>query len=162
MNPKEIDKINNFSHSQMIQYFEHYCSNGNLDAIKYILNSPDIKNPLNIYIHGDDAILQACRHGHLDVVKYITSSSELEHHVAYSDKIDEGFNWAGENGHMDIIKYLIFDYKINCSKKINEYLGQSLLCDEIEDMFNLRDLHTEINQILPVNIEHKINKKIKI
>jgi ankyrin repeat protein len=162
MDKDELEKINNFTNTEMVQYLEHYCYVGNFEAVKYMLTSPNIKNPLNLYICGDNAIFQACKNGHLNIVQYLTSSPELSNHVAYSDKIDKGFIGACEKWHLDVIKYLIFDYKIEFSSEIYEYLGDSLMNDEIEEMFYVRSLHDDIDKDLSINTKDKVVKKIKI
>ena len=112
--------------------FLEACLYGKLDKIKYLLN----KESVDINQKKDLAIARACAHNHLDVVKYLLASPELKKHSNIHSDNDIAFKSACKKNRKEIIQYLIFDYKIDKTKEIKEFLKDYI---EIDKMFEKRE-----------------------
>lgn len=155
------DKINNANKSLLKDYFDSMCSTGDLDGIRYLLTSPNVKNKLEIGFDGVDGLRRACKSGYLDVVRYLTSSDELETHVYYREQDDICFNWACYENRIEILKYFIFELEIEYSDGIYKFLLENPN-EQVDDMFYTRQLQEKLNREMPINEETKINRKNKI
>lgn len=150
------------------EIFIDACGKGNLNIIKYLLTSPELIQHANIHAKDnaykiiDSPILTATSHGHIEVVKYLLSSSELKEHADVHANHDEVFRLAVNNNYLSILEYLIFEYKINKTPIIENFLNHkhNLNSKIIKNMFELRDVNEGLNAELPIN-EHS-SKKVKI
>ena len=92
------------------------ASNGQLDIIKWLVNSPETYYDLSKYSHK--AMDSAAKYGHLEIVKWIfenqtnigmsLSSNNVRKICSY-----ESLKWATINGHFEILKFLIENIIIN-------------------------------------------------
>lgn len=85
----------------------HYCKNGDLDVVRYLLISPELKEHADIHNKDDWVLYYACNYGYLDIVKYLLTSSELKEHADIKSLAYRSLKVACCKGHIDIIKYLL-------------------------------------------------------
>jgi hypothetical protein len=135
------------------------CYSGNLELVKYLLTSKDLKTHVNIhtnYLGSDDySLLISCQYGHLEIVKYLTSSPDLKEHVNIHTNKDRPLFLAYEKGFLDIVKYFIFDLNIEKSEFIKNNLKKQPI-EEIENWFELRELKQELQSELSSEDKKKI------
>ena len=99
----------------------------------------------------DEVFVSACSAGDLDVVKYLLESDELKEHADIHAENDFGFILACNNGHLDVIKWLIFDYNIEKTKEISNFLKSNKDDDfvaQVKEMFASRDLKEDLSKSL--------------
>jgi len=161
--------LKNHADIKQSNYFAVFeaCLYGHLDIVKYFLTSSDLNDKPNIHIidyNGDNETLLdiACTRARIDIVKFLLTSTELEDHPDIHRNNDNGFIMAATyntDNHIELVKYLIFDYKIEKTKNIINYLKKNP-DKEIEQWFNMRDLNQNLNKELDNNIV--ISKKMKV
>lgn len=123
------------------------CDEGQLDVVKYLLSSSDLKEHCDIHINSDAPLRSACVKGHLEIVKYLLTSSELtEHSNVHSDE-DAAFRYAYRFGEFDILKFLIFDMNIEKTEYVQECLSEKEN-SQIENWFAIRELQKDLKQEL--------------
>jgi ankyrin repeat protein len=86
------------------------CEKGNLDEVRYLLTSPELKEHADIHHYEDAGLSDACWHGHFDIVKYLLTSPDLKEHANLNDHKEKScgalLNACGA-GHFEIVKYLL-------------------------------------------------------
>ena len=116
MNPiNKIDKNDyiNLTKEELNQKLECSFREGNLEIIKYILTSPDLKEHPNINDKdrgGWTSLMYATIFGKLDIVKYLLTSPDLKEHADIYVKDNDGYTsliCACIYGHIEIVKYLL-------------------------------------------------------
>ena len=107
------------------------CKNGDIDKVKYLLSSPELKEHADIHAFGDAGFQWACMNGHLEVVKYLLTSPDLKKHADIHEGSDAGFQWACNKGYLDIVKYLLTstDLKKHADIHSNSDLGFRWACE---------------------------------
>lgn len=132
------EEFKNKTNYEINNAFLKECMNGNLEKIKYLLNSPELEFNASTDVYDSETdntgYLFACRYGHLDIVKYLLTSPELKYHCSIHSEnrtSDTGVQIACNYGHLDILKYLLTspDLKEHCNISDNEYWALSLACE---------------------------------
>jgi ankyrin repeat protein len=103
-------KYKNFSQKKLNIAFNEACVNGNLDEVRYLLTSTELKEHADIHFNNDNGLSDACWEGHLEIVKYLLTSPELTEHAFINDhqeKDSNGLLNACGAGHLEIVKYLL-------------------------------------------------------
>ena len=105
----EEDKQNyqKISKNELNLKFYNACSKGDLEHVKYLLLSPELKENADIHSYQDEGFIKACQYGHLDIVKYLMTSPELKERANIHGQNTRGFMEACAEGHLDIIEYLL-------------------------------------------------------
>ncbi len=67
-----------YNKQQLNDEFISACRNGNLEIIKYLLTSPDLKEHADIHAENDLGFRNACRDGHLEVVKWLIIDMNID------------------------------------------------------------------------------------
>jgi hypothetical protein len=141
-----------------------FCDEGNLEAIKYMLNSKSLNldyidlfnRPLG---NGTNSIIlecfkNACRHGKLNVVKYLTTSEDLPIHINVKELSKQKIGGLTIKGY-EVMQYLIFD--LNLERKECFMLFRK----EFEIFFEKKKLKNDLESELTEN-NTLINKRQKI
>jgi ankyrin repeat protein len=97
----------NLSQPQLNSHFDNACSRGELDVIRYMLTSSELRFKADIHYELDVGFRNACYEGHLDIVKYLLTSPELNKHADIHAKYDQGYMWACIKNHVSIVKFLL-------------------------------------------------------
>lgn len=147
------------SKSDLNLKFSNSCEFGDIHSVKYLLASDELKEHADVHFSEDFGFRIACRKGHLDIVRYLTCSPNLKEHAIINADDDYAFKWAVYHKHYDIIRFLIFELNIAKSFSIEKHLvGEN--CDDVINMFKIREFNMELNKHLPL-IDIK-SKKIKL
>ncbi len=154
INPYLYNKYKRMTTKELNNALEAVCVSGDLNEVKYLLTSSDLKSHANPTIHSNSPLFMACREGHLHIVKYLLSSSELKKHAdIYSDH-NRCFKTICAFGRLDIAEYLIFEFGIEKNKEIDNILQikKDSCSKAILNMFEVRELNNPLN-------EEKVNTK---
>lgn len=125
-----------------------------IDVVKYLLTSKDIKCHININADNDSAILQSCGSGFLEIVKYLLTLNDTDKKVNIHAINDYAFKYAFRNKHIDIVEYLVFDYKIPLTDEIKMFFIEE---PSVKDIFDKRELIDKLKK-MNTKKEEKINK----
>lgn len=83
------------------------CADGDLDKVKFLLNSPELQHLADIHYNENAPLHQACEHNNLHIMQYLLTSPELKKHADIHSKNDWALTIACNEGHLDIVKYLL-------------------------------------------------------
>lgn len=123
------------------------CGLGYVPLTKYLLTASELPEHVNIHSNKENAFLCACDEGRLDVVHYLLTSPDLTEHANIHYNDDEAFKVTCRSKHIDLIKYLVFDYQINKTEFIEQYLIDNKR-EDIINMFNKRKLENRLQDEL--------------
>jgi len=139
------------------------CKDGELDKVKYLLTSPELKIHADIHDKLDSPLNLAVFANKIDVVKYLLTSDELKEHANLHADGDNAFVIAAYYDHSDIVNYLIFELNIEKTDAIKKELADTPTIEKrINKLFEIRDLKQEINiELNPKEIKN-IKKPAKI
>ena len=163
INQELKQKYKKLNQEELNEQFIYACRDGNLEIIKYLLTSHELKENVDIHAENDWGFVWSCRNGNLEVVKYLLTSAELTEHVDIHAKDDLGFRSACYEGRLEVIKYLIIDMNIEKTIHIEKYLTEkkdNKTAQQATELFNTRDLYQKLKENIKDNKE-KV-KKMKI
>ena len=163
INQELKEQYKKLNQEKLNEQFIDACQNNDLDIVKYLLTSAELKKHANIHEEKDLGFRWACEKGHLEVVKYLLASDELTEHADIHSRNDLGFIWACRCGHLEVIKYLIIDMSIDKTTYIEKYLTEkkdNKTAQQATELFNTRDLYQKLKENIKDNKE-KV-KKMKI
>ena len=106
-NKEFYKKYQNYSLYEIDTEFINACKKGNLEVVKYLLTSTELKDNADIHVDNDYGFRFACYYGKLEVVRYLLTSTDLKEHADIHANNDLGFTNACYNGYLEIIKYLL-------------------------------------------------------
>jgi hypothetical protein len=133
------------------------AKDGRLNIIKYLLK--EFKYLLNEdVIKNGNLTNTACEYGEVPILKYLHSINVL-HNDNIHEHSDCHFRAAYENNNFDVVKYLIFDLNLDKTDDIAAILKEKPN-KEIEKMFMMRDLNSNLKSEMSINQEK--NKKLKV
>lgn len=128
---------------------------------------------MNIYdqIHANTpkeelskSFIAACHVGDLNAVISLLSNPDFEKYVDVHFDNDVAFKWTIYNKRVEVMQYLILDYKIEKTKKMEDFLSthnsQSEIILEARKMFEIQELNNSLENELKHN--NQSNKKIKL
>jgi hypothetical protein len=153
--------INNTPNALSI-ILEEFCERGNLDIIKYFLNSSKWESQIDV---NNALFISACRSGNVELIDYLLHSQWKDNFDVHYDK-DLPFITCCEIEELEAIKYFIFLLNVPQSNDIMEYLLDQDL-DNLEfnknviKLFQKRDLTHLLNSELD-NDSNKSTKRNKI
>lgn len=144
------------------------CYNGNLDLVKFLLTSEDLKEKANIHAEGDSPLLHACKERKYDVLVFLLASEDLKEKADIHAQEDYVFELAVKNDDSDIVRFLLSSSllkdKINLAKHVDLiatvcqekqlyfnkcYFDQSYLDTKTEDeLENMRPKHNVANYLI--------------
>ncbi len=113
------------------------CANGQLNHIKYLLNSPELIEKADIHTENDAAFIGLCYYGYLDCSSHVLLK-----------KISET-KYYSEADYENTLKFLIFDINIEKTIYIKDFV-ESLKMKNIElfnminHMFTIREIKKEL------------------
>ncbi len=127
------------------------CYYGNINVVKFLLESEILSERININTNNDSAIVYACMGKHEDVVAYLLTSPTLKTHSSISANNSMPFIFLSENNMIEILKYFILNKKINKDEHIINYLNKK---DSVaKKMFEKREAMESLNVLLKINNE---------
>ena len=129
------------------------ATNNDLETVKYLLISPELKLHADINFDYDLVFKKACEYGYVNIVKFILETPGLNREQGLSRSFKDAAQMAYQNGHLNLLKYLIDDF-------FSEYeLDHSRLARQIMDA-SCSDGNLE--QIKYVLSNPKLNQHIDI
>ena len=132
---KHKDKID--IHLGNDSFLAEASSNGNLEIVRYLLTSTDLKEHSNIRANHGYAFNLACRYGHLDVVKYLTASPELNKHVNIFEANNYALQLACQHNQVEIVRYLLTSNELNNHPDILDKSHSSFQLASINNSFDV-------------------------
>jgi hypothetical protein len=127
-----FEKFKNFSPSKIDKAYLDACDNGNLDEVKYLITSDDLKITADVHCENDRGLRLVCSRGHLNLIKYFLSSDDCKHSFSIntigSQPLISAFNSACNSGQLNIIKYFLTLNDIKDSDKFTINEGFCIAC----------------------------------
>jgi ankyrin repeat protein len=152
MNHKNSDfysKIHKFTKKQINESLLDACIDGDLDKVKFLLTSPELRHNADIHYKEDKPLHQACEHNQLHIIQYLLSSPELKEHSDIHSKNDWTLNIACNEGHFEIVRYLLTSPDLkehsNIKRHSLEYAIQMGNIDIVDYLLNSPDLKEPVN-----------------
>jgi hypothetical protein len=158
-------KENNYCYDRIHNGFVEACKNGHLNIVEYMttqslfdFNKFKFRHPNHITSMKLQGFINACENGHSDVVKYLTSSPKLKEHVDV-DQVKQ----VVRIDNFEIIRHFIFDLELNENDSFMMRINTNHeLFNQIEEMFEKKDLHKEINEEFNDNLVLPPKKRPKL
>ena len=100
-------EFKNNSKKQSNIEFLRAVRNNNLERVKYLLTSSDIKEKADVHTQNDEALIGACANGDLEIVKYLLTSPELSEHADIHASDDMALICACSGQKLEVVKYLL-------------------------------------------------------
>ena len=120
-----IKQYKNMNRYELNKHLMYNCYNGNLELVKSLLTSPELKEHANINSinkHGSNALMIACANNHINVVQYLLTSTDLKNQLNINFTNNNGENAlmiACIHGNLDIVKYLLTSSELKKHANIN-------------------------------------------
>jgi hypothetical protein len=140
------------------------CKNGDLDAVKYLLTSPDLSMHADIFCQDYYCLINAAWNNHVDVVKYLLTSPDLQYKANIHASEDRTFRSSLNHERKDLMMFLIHDMHIQKTGHIKKALKVLEPEDKeiILKMFKTRDFSKKLNKELDLSLTTNDRKKLKI
>jgi ankyrin repeat protein len=84
------------------------CLDGDLDKVRYLLTSPDLKEHAKVSHNKYQGFLEACERGYFEIVRYLLSSPEINEHADINANEGQALAIAIGYDHREIMEYLLF------------------------------------------------------
>lgn len=151
MNKTFFQQYGNLPKYHLNSYLIIACANGQLEQVKYLLSSQELKENADINCDNDGAFITLCMYGFI----------EHYHHILIK-KLLQNENYK-EPDYEGILQYIIYDKNIQLTEDIVNFLNNIKERNKdffmkIEKMFSLRDLNQKLKKELSVKTEN--SKKI--
>jgi len=85
--------------------FINACKNGNLEEVKYLLNSKHLKANANVEYEGFKGFLFACAKGQLNIIDYLIAKESWKYD--FQQHYENALKFACAKGHFEIVKFLL-------------------------------------------------------
>jgi hypothetical protein len=148
---KSLDYSKIDIHAYNEHAFQHACSNGHLNIVKFLLSSEETHRHINIHADDELAFRLACENGHLPIVKYLIS---LEPEYGLDICARNGYIFECSN--FQIRHLLIQNYPNYNWKQVNGYYDYCTLNQIINNLSllhqNLIQLRTDILELNVIGI----------
>jgi hypothetical protein len=141
------EKLIQADQNALDHYFTEACSRGDLNVVKFLLASPELKNHANIHTSNDLGIYFACKIKDKELVNYLLSSEDIKENITAEIAINKAYFYRDNS----IINFLIYEVKIPKNNSMDLYLHQNYynpFYKEISKMFSIRDLNEELTHDL--------------
>lgn len=155
------EKYKGIDNEDLEMYFILACNNNNMEEVKYFLTSPELEYHPSLIVENEPLRL-ACFNNFVEMTKYFLTSPDLKEHAnIYVDEAD-AFQKACKNESIDVLQYLVFEFNINETPEIKEYLNttNTKFNDTVKNMFVLRELNKNLTEDLPS--DNSARKKPKL
>lgn len=121
------ERLNTLKQSKLDQHLIEACFVADLESVKYLLTSPELERHASIKGWDEEAFIVACRTNNIELVDYMLRSPELKEHANVHTWRDTVFIEACDRKDIELLNYFIFDFKIDKTEKIDEYLKKNEL-----------------------------------
>lgn len=93
--------------SSLNQTYINACEKGDLELIKLILTSKDLKKHANPYLFNDGCLSIACKENYIEIVKYFLTTNDLERILNIHTDNEKPLQTACNQGNYEIAQYLL-------------------------------------------------------
>ena len=93
INQELKQKYKKLNQEELNEEFIDACKNDDLDIVKYLLISPELKKHANIHAENNNGFICACYQGHLEVVKCLI----IDMNIDKTKHIEKYFNENKDN-----------------------------------------------------------------
>ncbi len=138
------------------------CRKGELEAVKYLLTSPELKTHADIFCQDYYCLITAAICNHLNIVKYLLTSPDLKYKANVHANEDRVFIASLNHENKDLMMFLVQDMNIQKTKNIKAALKNSESKEIILKMFKTKTLAEKLNKELDLPIISNNNKKLKL
>jgi hypothetical protein len=112
--------LKNAPTSDLLNNLNHHSRWGELEAVKYISNIPQVKNNVGYFLNQYSPLISASSQGQLEVLKYFLTSMELDFKPIYPLILSV----ACSNQHKPIIEYLLYSPELKKHANIHHNKDQ--------------------------------------
>jgi hypothetical protein len=102
-----FEEFKNSTKKELNEAFIASCEKGDLDRVRYILNSPELRVNAHILYNNNQGFRIAFEKNQMNVVKYLTSSKELKTHSNFEFYHTILLEKACDSNDLDWFKYLV-------------------------------------------------------
>jgi ankyrin repeat protein len=161
---KFLEESKNYDQVEIDVAFQSACLNGDVEKVKYLLTSPQLKFHPDIHMDKEFGLRAACMNGHLNVIKFLTTSPELKEHSDITYDNETPLSVASLNNHLNIVKFFLESPILKkYSKKINEQIAFVAACEKnnldiVKYFIYERDIKPPTNNILTRSRIHSIKE----
>lgn len=125
---------------------------GQINVLKYLLTSLDLKERADIHLHNDYALISACEKNHLSVVKYLLTSPDLSEHANIHAQRDGALKTAILYDNLEIAQYLITSEELKEKANANAALMEVCYSEDLEGLKFLTS--KEINPYIDIHYDN--------
>lgn len=101
------EKFKELSQENLNEALKSACRKNDLNEIKYLLTSSELKNNADIH-HDDSAVFRiACVYGNIGLIKYLLTDKELKENINIHVDDGIGLRLAVSYGELKVVKYLL-------------------------------------------------------
>jgi hypothetical protein len=126
------------------------ASEGNLEEVKYLLTSPDLKYRPPIHFANDSALVVSSSNGHIPIVKYLLNFSSYGEQVITNYALTK----ACLNNQIETVQFLLdsdtIPHKANIHAK-QDYIFRELLLAKNKDILSYLIFDREISRTHHIN-----------
>ncbi len=138
-----------FTKGELNDSFIDACEHGDLDKVKFLLNSHQLRKHANIQCENNSGLHEAAKKGHLHIVQYLLTSPELKEHANIYSRDNWVLTVACNGGHLELVKYLLTSPNLkNHSKFHSEQLQFAIYVSHfhiVDYLLNSPDLKEKFN-----------------
>lgn len=107
-----IEYFNTLSQDDLNDEYILACKNKEIDKVKYLLTSPELRFHANINSSNGEALRIACIQGNLPIVEYLLTSPDLKKHAYYTTNNYDSLASACFYGKVDIVDFFFTHPKL--------------------------------------------------
>lgn len=155
------EKYKGMANEDLEMFFILACSNNNLEEVKYLLTSAELEEHPSLTVDNEPLRL-ACFSNYLEMTKYFLTSPDLKEHADIYTNHAEAFEKACQGESMDVLQYLVFEFHIDETPEIKEYLNttDTKFNQTVKNMFALRNLNKDLTNELYSESNNKKKPKL--
>lgn len=126
-------KVNKLTKKHINEALLDACIDGDLDKVKFLFNSTELKHHADIHYKDNAPLHHACEHNQLHIMQYLLSSPELKEHADIHSKDGWTLTIACNEGHFEIVKYLLASPDLKEHSRFNaDQLGRAIQLKNID------------------------------
>jgi len=109
---KLFEQYENLSKEDLQKYLYDACEKGELDKVKYLVNSPELAVHADVLCQEGQALIDAVYNNQFEIVDYLLNSDELKENINIHTCNDFAIIQACENGDTEMVKFLLTSPKL--------------------------------------------------
>lgn len=107
MNFLTLDYYISLSPDALHNLFIDFCKNGNIESIHLLLESPQLKDKVNVHHHQNYGLICAAMNGHTPIIHYLLTHPDPDIRCGIHDYNDNIFVWACSFQQIETIVFLL-------------------------------------------------------